>query len=52
MSEEDFKKCIDEAEEKALHWLWLKKTGKEKVVEAFNDMRDKINECSIKKEKK
>lgn len=52
MSSEDFKKCIDEAEGKALYWLWLKKSGKEKVTDAFNDLRDKIKECEIIKKKK
>ncbi len=48
MSKEDFKDCIDEAEKKALYWLWLKKTSKEKVTDAFGDMRNKINECELK----
>jgi len=48
----DYKKCVDEAEEKALYWLWLKKTGQEKVFEAFNDVRDKIEECELIKKKK
>ncbi|KKN90750.1 hypothetical protein LCGC14_0223330 [marine sediment metagenome] len=52
MSEKDFKDCIDEVEKKALYWLWLKKSGKEKVIEAFNDLRDTMDKCDIIKKKK
>lgn len=52
ISEEEFKRCIDEAEKKALHWLWLKKSGKDKVIDAFDDLRNKINECKLKKKEK
>jgi len=52
MSEEDWKNCLDEAEQKALYWLWLKKSGKEKVTDAFNDLRNKIEQCELIKKKK
>ena len=43
MSVKDFEECIPDAMEKAQYWLWLKKSGKEKIFEAFNEVRDKLN---------
>ena len=40
----DFTKCIPEAMEKAKFRLWLKKSGKDKILEAFNDLKNIKNE--------
>lgn len=40
----DFKKCIPEAMEKAKFRLWVKKSGKDKILEAFNDLKNNKNE--------
>ncbi|KKN39593.1 hypothetical protein LCGC14_0741670 [marine sediment metagenome] len=52
MSEKEWKDCLDDAEKKALYWLWLKKTGKEKVIEAFDDLRKTAEKCDLIKKKK
>ena len=41
-SKENFEKCIPEAVKKAKYWSWLKKSGKEKVFDAFNDVRNNL----------
>ena len=43
-SEEEYKKCVDEAEERALFWIWKRKSGKNKIIDAFNELCDNIKE--------
>ncbi len=52
VKEDEYKKCIDEVEEKALFWIWKKKTGQDKVFSAFNEMRKKAEQCELIKKKK
>jgi hypothetical protein len=40
----DFKKCIPETIRIAKLKIWAKKNGKDKILEAFNDLKNNKNE--------